>query len=76
MEDKLSPEMQAAYEAYKREHPEEVAEAHRKAREVAFKCSGILRSYEDSMQHVVGCKECEHALGIITIDIKMPKASD
>ena len=75
MTDKLSPHMRAAYEEYKREHPEEIAEAHRKAREVVFKCTSVLYSYEDSMGHAANCAECTRALGFITIDVEMPKAS-
>lgn len=76
MRDELSPEMRAAYEEYKRENPEEVAEAHRKAREVVFKCIGTLYSYEDSISHTSNCKGCAEALGIISIDIEVPKAPD
>ena len=76
MKDELSPEMRAAYEKYKQEHPEEVAEAHRKAREVAFNCTNVLRSYEDSMSHALSCEECSLKLGIITINVVVPKASD
>ncbi len=71
MVDDLSPQVRAIYEKYKREHPKEVAEAQRKAREVVFNCISVLYSYEDSMLHVFQCKKCATALGIITIDIKL-----
>lgn len=71
MKDDLSPEIRAIYEEYKREHPKEIAEAHRKAREVTFKCTSILYSYENSMSHVFQCKECAGKLGIFSVDIML-----
>ncbi len=76
MTDELSPSMCALYEKYKQEHPQEVAQAHRTAREIAFKCTGVLHSYEGSMVHVVECKKCAPALGLIAMDLAVPKASD
>ncbi len=74
MGDEYTPHMRGAYEEHKRENPEEVAEAQRKAREIVFKCTGVLRSYENSMPHVSECKKCAQALGVLTIDIELPKA--
>ncbi len=70
--DFLSPQMRAAFEAYKRDYPEEYARERRKAREVALRCVGVLGSVDDALDHAFGCAKCSRALGIVTIEIKAP----
>lgn len=72
--DALSPQAKAALEAYIRDNPEEYAREIKKAREVAFKCTGVLSSIDDAIKHAISCTQCSRELGFVTIDIQLPEA--
>ena len=71
---KISPQAKAALEAYIRDYPEEYAREIQRAREVVFKCTGVLSSINYALQHANGCNQCSHELGIFTIEVTLPKA--